>query len=55
MEQALYNAYTDKSGWMVNPMAGGADAQAIPDAAYKSGKSQIYFGGRIDRLCSKRL
>jgi len=44
---SIVQCYTDKSGWMINPMAGGADAQAIPDAVYKSGKPQIYLGGAL--------
>ena len=50
---SIVQCFTDKSGWMVNPMAGGADAQAIPDAVYKSGKSQIYFGGPLIDYAAK--
>ena len=50
---SIVQCFTDKSGWMVNPMAGGADAQVIPDAVYKSGKSQIYFGGPLIDYAAK--
>lgn len=38
--------YTDKGGWMVNPMAGG-NAESMPDEQYKSGKNQIFIGGEL--------
>lgn len=45
----IISVFTDKGGWTINPMAGGTDAQAMPDALYKAGKSQIYFsGGLVD-------
>jgi len=50
---SIIQCYTDKSGWMVNPMAGGADAQALPDAVYKSGKPQIYLGGALVGYAAK--
>ena len=49
----IINCYTDKSGWSVNPMAGGSDAQAMPDGLYKSGKSQIYLGGALIDYAAK--
>jgi len=50
---SIVQCYTDKSAWMVNPMAGGTDAQALPDAAYKSGKPQIYLGGALIDYAAK--
>ena len=50
---SIVQCVTDKGGWMVNPMAGGADAQAIPDAAYKSGKPQIFLGGALIDYAAK--
>ena len=50
---SIIQCYTDKSAWMVNPMAGGTDAQALPDAAYKSGKPQIYLGGALIDYAAK--
>src|SRR6187431_3080201 len=41
----IITCYTDKGGWTINPMAGGTDAQAMPDGLYKSGKPQIYLAG----------
>jgi hypothetical protein len=34
-------------------MAGGSEAQAVPDAMYKSGKPQIYLGGALVDYASK--
>ena len=50
---AIINCYTDKSGWSVNPMMGGTDAQSMPDGVYKSGKFQIYVGGALVDYASK--
>ena len=44
---SIIQCLTDKSGWSVNPMMGGTDAQAIPDGIYKSTKPQIYIGGAL--------
>jgi hypothetical protein len=44
----IIQVITDKSGWMVNPMAGAADAQALPDEQVKAGKSQIYVVPLLD-------
>ena len=49
----IISCFTDKGGWLVNPMAGGADAQAMPDGLYKSGRSQIYFGGGLFDYAAK--
>lgn len=38
--------YTDKGGWMINPMAGGS-AEAMPEEQYKTGKSQMDIGGQL--------
>ena len=49
----IVSCYTDKGGWAINPMAGNASAEAIPDAMYKSGRSQIYVGGILVDYASK--
>jgi hypothetical protein len=49
----IINCYTDKGGWAINPFAGGTDAQAMPDEAYKPGKDQIYFGGSLVDYAAK--
>ena len=49
----IISVFTDKSGWTINPMMGGTDAQAMPDELYKAGKSQIYFGGGLVNYASK--
>ncbi len=38
----IIQCYTDKGGWLTNPM-GGSGAEAMPDEAYKQGKDQIYL------------
>jgi hypothetical protein len=43
----IISCFTDKGGWSINPMAGGTDAQAMPEEIYKAGKSQIYVGGAL--------
>lgn len=43
----IISCFTDKSGWTINPMAGGSGAEAMPDGLYKSGKTQIYFSGGL--------
>ena len=50
---SIVQCVNDKGGWMVNPMAGGTEAQAIPDAAYKSGKPQIFLGGALIDYAAK--
>ena len=49
----IISVYTDKGGWTINPMAGGTDAQAMPDALYKSGKPLIYFAGALVDYAAK--
>jgi hypothetical protein len=49
----IISCFTDKGGWLVNPMAGSADAQAMPDEVYKSGKAQIYAGGALVDYAAK--
>src|SRR6476660_7356930 len=36
--QKIIQCLTDKSGWMVNPMAGAADPTPMPDDQYKARK-----------------
>lgn len=49
----IIQCLNDKGGWTINPMMGGADAQAIPDAAYKSTKPQIYIDGALSDYNAK--
>jgi hypothetical protein len=48
MGQKMIQVYTDKSGWSINPMAGGTSAQKMPDEQAKSGQSQIYTTPFLD-------
>ncbi|TMI98126.1 MAG: outer membrane lipoprotein-sorting protein [Bacteroidetes bacterium] len=50
---SIVQCVNDKGAWMVNPMAGGTDAQALPDAAYKSSKPQIFLGGALIDYAAK--
>jgi hypothetical protein len=43
----IISCYTDKSGWMVNPMAGATDPTPMPDDQYNTGKAGIYVGGLL--------
>lgn len=49
----IINCYTDKNGWSINPMMGGANAEAMPEALYKSGKTQIYLCGGLSDYAAK--
>jgi len=49
----IIQCVTDKGGWLINPMMGGTDAQAIPDAAFKSSKPMIYLGGALTDYSTK--
>jgi len=40
--QKLVQVYTDKSGWAINPFAGGDEPQAMPEDQYKAGVGQLY-------------
>lgn len=44
----IIQVITDKGGWMVNPMAGATDPQALPDDQVKAGKSQIFVVPLLD-------
>ncbi|HRI20800.1 MAG TPA: hypothetical protein PLA68_07590 [Panacibacter sp.] len=45
--QKLVRCYTDKSGWAINPFAGGDAPQALADDEYKSVKDDIFIGGAL--------
>ncbi|MGA2850469.1 MAG: hypothetical protein ABSE46_15845 [Terracidiphilus sp.] len=49
----IISCYTDKGGWMVNPMAGAADPTPMPDDQYNSGKAGIYVGGLLYDYAAK--
>lgn len=51
--QKIIQCLTDKSGWMVNPMAGAADPTPMPDDQYKARKDDIYVGGQLYDYAAK--
>ncbi len=51
--QKIIQCLTDKGGWMVNPMAGAADATPMPDDQYKARKDDIYVGGQLYDYAAK--
>ncbi len=44
--QKMIQCYTDKGGWMINPMMGGSVSE-IPAEQYKSSRDQIFVGGTL--------
>jgi outer membrane lipoprotein-sorting protein len=51
--QKLIQVWTDKGGWMVNPFAGGTDAQPMPGEAFKGGRDQIYVDGTLSNYTAR--
>src|ERR1039457_2733014 len=49
----IISAYTDKGGWMINPMAGATDPTPITDDQYNAGKVGIYIGGPLYDYAAK--
>jgi len=49
----IVQCFTDKGGWTINPMAGGADATPMPDDVYNAGKAQIFVGGALYDYAAK--
>jgi hypothetical protein len=49
----IISCYTDKGGWMVNPMAGATDPTPMPDDQYNTGKAGIYVGGPLYNYAAK--
>jgi len=49
----IISVYTDKGGWMQNPMAGAADPTPMPDTQYNTGKGDIYIGGPLCDYAAK--
>lgn len=45
--QKIIQCYTDKGGWMVNPMTGASDPAPIPEDQYKANRFNIYVGGAL--------
>ncbi|MGA9587746.1 MAG: hypothetical protein WBQ95_20620 [Terracidiphilus sp.] len=49
----IVQCYNDKSGWIINPMAGANDPTPMPDDVYNSGKGQINVGGALYNYAAK--
>jgi len=49
----IVQCYTDKPGWMINPMAGSSAATPMPADVYNSGKDQIDPGGALFNYAAK--
>lgn len=49
----IVSVYTDKGGWMQNPMAGAADPTPMPEDQYNAGKGGIYVGGLLYDYAAK--
>ena len=49
----IVQVYTDKGGWMMNPMAGVADPTPMSDEEYNNGKQQIHVGGELYDYAAK--
>jgi hypothetical protein len=43
MGQKMVQCYTEKGGWMINPMAGSNEPVDMPADQYNAGKSQMYI------------
>jgi hypothetical protein len=50
--QKFIQVYTDSSGWMLNPFAGGT-MEAMPDEVYKAGREQVYATGALFDYATK--
>jgi hypothetical protein len=51
--ETMIQCYTDKGGWMINPMSGSSEAVAMTNEQYKSGKTQIYIGEAFTDYATK--
>lgn len=64
MGSKMVQVYTDKGGWMINPMMGGNDPQAMPEDQAKQGQGSIYVdpfldyearGGKVEYLGQEKV
>lgn len=51
--QKIVQCYTDKGGWMINPMMGGTDPRPLPEEQYKGAEDQIYITGPLYDYAAK--
>jgi hypothetical protein len=49
----IVQCFTDKGGWVVNPMSGAADPTPMADDEYNEGKGQIHVGGELYDYAAK--
>jgi hypothetical protein len=48
MGSKMVQVFTDKGGWMINPMTGGSDPQALPEDQVKQNQGSIYINPFLD-------
>jgi hypothetical protein len=53
MGQKMVQCYTDKGGWVINPMAGSSEPVDMPADQYNAGKSQMYITDILVDYASK--
>ena len=49
----IVQTYTDKGGWLINPMTGASTATPMPDDVYNAGKGQINVGDPLYDYAAK--
>ena len=53
MGSKIVQVYTDKGGWMINPMMGASAATPMDDDMYNSGEEQVYTAGGLNDYMAK--
>ena len=53
MGSKMVQVYTDKGGWMINPMMGASSPTPMDADMYKAGEDQVYAGGSLIDYAAK--